>query len=283
MKIAFFGTPEFCVPSLEALIQNTRYSVVCVVTQPDRPGKRGKDLIPPPAKVLAQKRGIPVFQPERISKEIDTLFSTIEKPDIIVTCAFGQILRQNVIDYCKHGVVNVHASILPKYRGACPINFVIIKGETETGITIMQTDIGIDTGDILLQVPTKIGEDETAGELSARLSVIGADALVKTLDLIKSGKVKRTKQDDSKSSYYPMLKKSDGKIDFSKTPKEIVNFVRGMNPWPMAFAESNLGDIRVHKASVKYGELQLDIVQKPGGKPITYKDFLNGHKDFKLG
>jgi methionyl-tRNA formyltransferase len=281
MKVAFFGTPEYCLPSLEALYKS-RHKVVLVVTQPDRPVGRKKIVTPPPAKVLAQKLGIPVKQPERISRELEETFKDIEKPDIIVTCAFGQILKQNVLDFCKYGVINVHASILPKYRGASPINWAIINGEKTSGVTIMQTDIGIDTGDILLSKSLDILPNETAGELSARLSKIGADALLETLELIEKGKAKRIKQDNEKSTYYPMFKKTDGKIDFSKSPQEIVNFIRGMNPWPCAFAESNYGDIKVYSAHTEFGELRLDIVQSSGGKPMPYRDFLNGHKDLQL-
>ena len=280
MKIAFFGTPDFCVPVLDAL--HAEHTVVCVVTQPDKPGGRGRELIIPPAKKYANKKGIPVFQPKSISKELELVFANIEKPDIIVTCAFGQILRQNVIDFCKHGVINVHASLLPKYRGPSPINWAIIKGETKTGITIMQTDIGIDTGDILNVHEWEILPGDTAGDLYIILAHEAVHPLLLTLNQIEEGTVKRIKQNHSQSSYYPMLKKSDGKIDFSRPPHEIVNFIRGMNSWPMAFTESNLGIVRVHKASVVDGKLQLDIIQLPGGRPMTYKEFINGHKDFKL-
>jgi len=272
VKIGFLGTPEFCMPTLRAL-HASRHKVVCVVTQPDREGGRGRELIAPPAKKVALELGIPVLQPKSISKELDTVFANIEKPDILITCAFGQILRQSVIDFCKHGVVNVHASLLPKYRGACPINFVLTKGETQTGITIMQTDIGIDTGDILHIVKTDIAPTETAGELSARLADLGAKALLETLDQIEKGTAKRTPQDHTKSSYFPMLKKSDGKIDWTKSPTEIANFIRGMNPWPMAWSDSNYGVIRFHTP---------DIVQPAGGKPMNIKDFNNGHRDCKF-
>lgn len=281
MKVAFLGTPAYCVPSLEALVKS-RYKVVCVVTQPDKPSGRGRGFAVSPAKKFAFEHNIPVFQPRRISREIDEIFSAVDKPDIIVTCAFGQILRQNVIDFCKYGVVNVHASLLPKYRGACPINFAIINGETKTGITIMQTDVGIDTGDILYQTECDICESETAGELTIRLAALGAEALIKTLEQIEKGTVKRTPQNHDEASYYPMLKKDDGKIDFSKPAKDIVNFIRGMNPWPMAHAMSNYGEIRVYGAHLDRGELKFDVIQAPGGRAMQYRDFLNGHKDFKF-
>ena len=301
MNIAFFGTPEYCVPSLEALVAS-RHKVVCVVTQPDRPSGRGSKMTVSPAKKFALENNIPVFQPKSISKELDVIFPSatsrdgVVKPDIIVTCAFGQILKQNVIDFCRYGVINVHASLLPKYRGACPINFAIINGETKTGITIMQTDVGIDTGDILYQVECDISEHETAGELTARLAVLGAEALIKTLDQIENGTVKRTPQNNAEASYYPMLKKEDGALSLRggqsptwqssvvnfNSPKDIVNFIRGMNPWPGAHAPSNYGEIRVLAAHVDRGELRFDIIQAPGGRAMAYRDYVNGHKNFKF-
>jgi len=276
MKVAFFGTPDFAIPSLRALFECKEHEVVCVVCQPDKPSGRGMDTIFSPVKKFATQHNIPVLQPEKISKEVELLDK--HKPDIIVTCAFGQILRQNVLDYCKHGVINVHASLLPKYRGSSPIQWTIINGETQTGITIMQTDIGMDTGDILYQVPCDIGETETAGELFNRLSVMGAEALLHTLDVISRNEAIPRPQNHAEATHFPMLKKESGRIDFNKSPKEIVNFVRGMNPWPCAYFKSNLGDIRVHKAGVSNGKLRFEIIQMAGGKPMTYKEFTNGRK-----
>ena len=283
MKIAFFGTPEFCVPSLEA-IKKSKHEIVCVVTQPDRESGRGREVVHSPAKKFAIENDIPVFQPKRISNEIHEIFGSLGiMPDIIVTCAFGQILKQHVIDFCPRGVINVHASLLPKYRGASPVNFVIANGETKTGVTIMQTDIGIDTGDMLYQVETDIIPNETAGELSVRLAVLGAGALVKTLDDIEKGTAVRTPQDHASSSYFPMLKKTDGKIDFKKSPYDIVNHIRGMNPWPMAYAGSNIGDVRILSARVDGdGALVIDTIQPPGKRPMSFKDFKNGRKDFSF-
>jgi len=281
MRIAFFGTPEFAVPSLKALVNSKKHKVVCVVTQPDRPAGRGQDVVLSPVKKLALANKIPVLQPERISREVELLGP--HKPDIIVTCAFGQILKQNVIDYCKHGVINVHASLLPKYRGASPIQWAIIKGETRTGITIAQTDIGLDTGDIIHATECDIGPKETAGELFARLSVQGAEALLTALDMIEAGTACRMPQDNSKATLAPMFKKTDGRIDFGRPAQQIINLVRGTSPWPGAYFASNIGDIKVHRASVGAdGKLQLDIVQAPGKRPMPWKDFINGHKHLRF-
>jgi len=286
VKIAFFGTPDFAIPSLRALHESDKHDVVCVVCQPDKPSGRGAASLraqakQSPVKQYALDNNIPVLQPEKISNP-ESLRGFAEaiprRPDIIVTCAFGQILKQNVLDYCKYGVINVHASLLPKYRGSSPIQWAIIGGEKTTGITIMQTDIGMDTGDILYMVECPIGSCETAGELFTRLSELGATALLHTLDLITDGTVKRIPQDHTQASHFPMLKKESGKIEFTKSPQEIVNFVRGLNPWPMAYFASNHGDIRVHKAGVSNGKLRFEIIQMAGGKPMTYKEFTNGRK-----
>jgi methionyl-tRNA formyltransferase len=294
LKVAFFGTPAFCVPCLEAVF-HSQHKVVCVVTQPDKPSGRGKELIQSPAKIFATEHNIPVFQPLKISKEIEGIFAPpAEKPDIIVTCAFGQILRQNVIDFCRYGVVNVHASYLPKYRGACPINMAVLHGEKTTGITIMQTDIGIDTGDIIFRVPVEIRDGETAGELTERLSHMGASALVDVLDKIEKGTAQATPQDHANASYFPMLKKTDGEITLNHgafddvksvfkehmTAQDCVNHVRGMHPWPCAFVKTNLGDIRIHRAHCENGEFVPDIVQAPNARSMPWRDFLNGRKDF---
>ena len=233
-----------------------------------------------PVKKFTLENNIPLVQPERISRELELVMPY--KPDVIVTCAFGQILKQNVLDLCKYGVINVHASLLPKYRGSSPIQWAIIKGEKTTGITIAQTELGLDTGDILHAVPCDIGDTETAGELFVRLSNIGATALLEALEQIEKGTVKRTPQNHTEATHYPMLKKEDGKIDLSKDPFEIVNLVRGLNPWPMAYVSSSIGDIRVHRASVVDGKLQFDTVQPPNKRQMTYKDFINGYKHIQF-
>lgn len=301
MKIIFLGTPDFSAHVLKALI-DSRHEVVGVVTQPDKPCGRGHKLMPSPVKVLAEANSIPVYQFNRISKECALLKDL--NADIMVTAAYGQILRQNVLDLTPKGVINVHASLLPKYRGSSPIQWCIIKGETQTGVTIMKTDIGVDTGDMILSKSLTIGKTETAGELFDRLSVLGQDALLEALDLIEEGKETYTKQDESKMSHYPMLDKDSGKIDFNMTSRDIVNLCRGLNPWPVAFVSLNENDrLKVYKASkvdtdsnakagtvlaldskngliVKCidGAVSLDIIQTAGTKAMPAKDYLRGRK-----
>jgi len=301
MKIIFLGTPDFSAHVLKALI-DSRHEVVGVVTQPDKPCGRGHKLMPSPVKVLAEANSIPVYQFNRISKECAPLKDL--NADIMVTAAYGQILRQNVLDLTPKGVINVHASLLPKYRGSSPIQWCIIKGETQTGVTIMKTDIGVDTGDMILSKSLTIGETETAGELFDRLSVLGKDALLEVLDLIEEGKETYTKQDESNMSHYPMLDKDSGRIDFNMTSRDIVNLCRGLNPWPVAFVSLNENDrLKVYKASkvdidsnakvgtvlasdskngliVKCsdGAVSLDIIQTAGTKAMPAKDYLRGRK-----
>ena len=247
MKVAFFGTPDFAIPSLKALADNGRHRVVCAVCQPDKPSGRGGEITPCAVKKFAADHKIPVLQPARISNEVYLLDKYA--PDVIVTCAFGQILKQNVLDYCKHGVINVHASLLPKYRGSSPIQWAIINGERQTGVTIMQTDAGLDTGDIILQAPAKINDGETAGELFTRLSVLGAEALLKVLDQIEKGIAKNTPQNNLEATIFPMLAKEDGRIHWTQHAVVIANLVHGLNPWPVAFFMSGDVVVRVHRAT----------------------------------
>lgn len=234
MKIVFMGTPDFAVPSLNAL-SISKKDIAAVVTQPDKPSGRGKKLTPPPVKTVALNSGIRVLQPERIKDE--AFVNTIKEinPDVIVVAAYGKILPAKILHLPKYGCINVHASLLPKYRGAAPINWAIINGEKETGITIMQMDEGLDTGGILLQKGIEITKEDTAGTLSNKLSKIGAGLLIEGLSAIEKGGIKAIPQDNSKSSYAPMLKKEDGQIDWTKGAEDIYNMVRGMDPWPGAF------------------------------------------------
>ena len=233
MKILFMGTPDFAVPSLAALI-DADYEICGVVTQPDKPKGRGHRLTPPPVKEFALSHNIPVFQPETLKN--DGFKAELESlsPDIIIVAAYGKILPKYIIDYPTFGCLNVHGSILPKYRGAAPIQRAVIDGETETGVTIMLMNEGLDTGDMLLVEKTKIGENETAGELFDRLAEIGAKALLKALDEIKMGTIKRIPQDDSLATYAKMLDKGTGKIDWTKSAKEICSLIKGTNPYPVA-------------------------------------------------
>lgn len=229
------GTPDFAVPPLEALI-NSRDKVVGVFTNPDRPSGRGKKLTPPPVKVAAQKAGIPVFQPPRCrGPEVVAQLKELA-PDVIVVAAYGQILRSDVLDLPPHGCLNIHASLLPQYRGAAPINWAIVNGEKETGITIMQMDEGLDTGPMLLKKKTPIEPLDTAQDLHDRLSEMGAELIVDVMRLIHLDSLNPVAQDDDQSSYAPMLSKSDGTIDFQKSARQVADHIRGFNPWPGAFA-----------------------------------------------
>lgn len=232
MKIVFMGSPDFSATVLEKL--NSVYPVSAVVTGLDKPVGRGYQLKPSALKVKAQELSIPVLQYEKVSREgiydIENL-----NPDIVVTAAFGQILSERFLAIPKFGVLNVHASLLPKYRGSSPIQWSIINGDDESGITIMRTVKAVDAGDILLEKATPIGKDETAGELFDRLAILGGEAICEAISLVESGKAMFVPQDESKATHCSMISKEDGNIDFSKTARQIDCFVRGMSPWPSAF------------------------------------------------
>ena len=234
LRIVFMGTPEFACPTLRALIDRGE-RVVAVVTQPDRPKGRGQRLQPPPVKALAERHGIPVLQPLKVRapEAVEAIRALV--PDLIVVVAFGQILPKSLLDIPRHGCINVHASLLPRYRGAAPLNWCIVNGETETGVTTMLMDVGLDTGDMLLKRTTPIDPDEDTSALHDRLALIGAEALVATLDELVAGRLVPQKQDDALSCYAPLMKKEDGRIDWSRDPQTIKNLVRGMAPWPGAY------------------------------------------------
>ncbi len=297
MRIIFLGTPDFALPSLRAAA--AVHDVVGVVCQPDRPQGRKMVLTKPPVKVLAEESGLPVYQFEKLRAEgVETLASL--HADIMVTCAYGQILTQELLDLCPHGVINVHGSLLPKYRGAAPVQWAVIKGERETGVTIMQTARGLDCGDIILAKRTSVGEHETAGELFSRLAELGAEALIEALALIDTGKAVRVPQDESEATYFPMLKKEDGRIDFSRGGKEIADLVRGVNPWPGAFCELGGELLKVWRAQAVPGTgtpgeilcadarglvvacadggVRLSEVQLSGGKRMSDIEFVRGHR-----
>ena len=224
MKVVFFGTPDFAVEPLKKIISG-RHEVIAVVTQPDRSkGRSGKPVFSP-VKEVAVSFGIPVLQYEKIRKEgVEDLKKL--SADIFVTCAYGQILSQEIIDIPPHGIINIHASLLPRYRGAAPIQWSILSGDEETGVTIMRTEAGVDTGDVILQKSVKIGSDETAGELFGKLSSLGADLINEALDLIAEGKAEYKKQDESLATHVRMLRKEDGLIDWSLPAKRIYDLVR---------------------------------------------------------
>ena len=312
MKIAFLGTPEFSQIVLKKLF-DSKHQVVCVVTNLDKESGRGHKIKFSPVKQFALDNNIPVLQYKSISKEgYDDIKAF--NPDVLITASFGQILRQNILDLAPKGVVNVHTSLLPQYRGSCPINWVIIKGEKTTGVSIMQTDIGLDTGDVMLTQTLDILPDETAGELTLRLADLGGDLLLKALEQVENNTQTYTKQDESKSSYYPMLSKEMGKIDFNKTAQEIQNLCNGLNPWPICYVDLNtetneklkifkakpftsqnlnasdykIGEVAVANAKkgliVRCGDgfVLLDVIQAPNSKAMPSKTYLNG-KSIEIG
>ena len=302
MKIIYLGTPDFAVLPLQKLVENG-FNVVAVVSQPDRPVGRKKEIKPTPVKQYALSQGIPVYQFEKISKEYSPLLSL--NADIMVTCAYGQILNSEVINLTPKGVFNIHASLLPKYRGASPIQSVILNGEEYTGVTIMKTDIGVDTGDIVSVEKVKILPTETAGELFDRLAVVGADLIVKTLRDIEQGKESYTKQDSCCATHCKMIKKSDAFLNFDEPANVVFNKIRGYNPSPIAYCKFNgkflkifraeLSDCSGNSGEVLFADRQnglviacqdkaikLLLVQEEGGKQMSVNDYLLGRK-IKVG
>ena len=259
VRIVFMGTPEFAVPSLEALLDNG-WNVVGAFTQPDRPVGRGHKRAFCPVKAKALERGVEVFQFERVRKQAGLDQMRALRPDIVVTAAFGQILSQKLLDVPTLGTVNVHASLLPKYRGAAPINWCILMGEKKAGVTTMLTDVGVDTGDMLLSRETEIGELETAGELSECLSHLGAELLIETLDQYVAGALTPVPQNPDEATHQPMLDKKMGRIDWKRPASEIACQVRGLNPWPCAFTEMNGGTLKIYLAK----PVSCDMDARPG-------------------
>ena len=304
MKIVFMGTPDFAVPSLEALVSRG-HEVACVVTQPDRPRGRKLVLTPPPVKGAALVRGLRVLQPKKASSPDFLEELAAIGPDLIAVVAYGKILKRKLLDIPPLGCVNVHASLLPKYRGASPIQHAIIEGETKTGVTTMLIDEGMDTGDILLQREVTIEDDGTSLTLWKRLSEVGAELLVETVGLIASGSAEPVKQEDSLATYAPMLKKEDGVIEWSRPAREIRNRIRGMQPWPGAYTYWTLkgSKIMLKLLSAKVlpgpssepgrvldagekglivatgeGALLVERLQAEGSRPMEAGEFLRGHR-----
>ena len=233
MRVVFLGTPEFAVPSLQALARE--HEIAGVFTQPDRPKGRGNELAESTVKTAARELGVPVYQPERVRRPEAVELLRELAPEIMVVVGYGQIIPQVLIDLPPKGILNVHASLLPKYRGAAPIQWAIANGETETGVTIMQIDAGLDTGSMLLKARTCIGPHETAPELSARLAPLGANLLLEAMRAIKEGTATPEKQNGAEATLAPILNKEDGRIDWSRTAREIYNRLRGFTPWPGAY------------------------------------------------
>ena len=302
LRIVFMGTPEFAVPALDMLLKEG-YDVVAVVTQPDKPKGRGNKMAIPPVKEYAIEHGIDVLQPQKVKTEEFTDIIRGINPDLLVTAAYGKILPKSVLDIPKYGCINVHGSLLPKYRGAAPIQWSIIDGEKVTGITTMYTDVGMDTGDMLLKGEIMITEDMTAGELHDRLSVLGAEVLKETLAKLKEGVLQRIPQQDSEASYAAMMTKDTGLVDWTKSPKEIHNLVRGTNPWPGAYTYYNGEKMKIWVTSVVsesenklkpgticevgkdgiivacgIGKLNIKEVQFESCRKMCVEDYICGHK-----
>ncbi len=249
VKILFMGTPDFAVQTLDAIVE-AGYEVVAVVTQPDRPKGRGRTVEPTPVKARAVEHGIEVLQPAKVRDPAFIDRITELAPDYSVVIAYGRILPASVLGIAKKGSINVHASLLPRHRGAAPINYAITAGDTVTGVTTMLMDEGMDTGAMLLKKEIPIGEGETAGELFTRLSTLGAALLVETIEGMEAGTIKPEAQDDSLATYAPTLKKSDGEIDWTLSAKEIADKVRGLSPWPGTFTEYKGKRLKVHSGRI---------------------------------
>lgn len=298
-KIVFMGSPDFALATLQAL--HEKYPLLGVVTQPDRAAGRGRELRPPPIKRLALDLGIPVIQPEKLRDPEALEQLRAWSPDLIVVAAFGQILRQDVLDLPAIGCLNVHASLLPRWRGAAPINAAILHGDETTGVTIMKMDAGLDTGPILSQRAVHIDPDETAGSLFGVLSRLGAELLLETLPGYLTGEIRPRPQPEEGVTYAPLLRKDDGRLDFSQPAEELERKVRAFNPWPGTYFEWDGGMLKVHTAGIGPGKkrggdrlivdglpavgtsdglLVLEEVQPAGKNPMPGKAFLAGARNW---
>lgn len=298
MKILFMGTPDFAVPCLEKLIKDG-HNIVGVLTQPDKPQGRKMKLTPPPVKELALQNNLEVYQPESLKNDAIKQLLEEKQPELIVVVAYGKILPKYVLDFPKYGCINVHGSLLPRWRGAAPIQWSIIAGDKTAGVTTMKMSEGLDTGDMLLKYETEIGQTETAGELFDRLALSGAELLHDTIEQIDS--IVPEVQDESKANYAHMLDKQMAQIDWSKSNKEIDCLIRGLNPWPIALTTLNGERLKVYSASLQNasgkagevlqadskngllvacgeGAMLLNEIQAVGGKRMNAKDYLRGHK-----
>ena len=257
MRVIFMGTPDFAVGTLEEIIR-AGHEVVLTVTQPDKPKGRGNAMQFPPVKECALAHEIPIFQPKKIREEENVAYLREFQPDIIVVAAFGQILPKSILDMPKFGCINVHASLLPKYRGAAPIQWAIINGDEVTGVTIMRMDVGLDTGDMIAKKEIVIAKDETGGSLFDKLAQIGAQLCVETMETIEAGKAEYTPQNHEEATHVSMINKELGLIDWNKSATELEHLIRGLNPWPSAFTKLDGKTFKIWKAKV---------VSKAGEKP----------------
>ncbi len=269
MRIVYMGTPEFAVGALEAIV-NSGHKVEAVITQPDKAQGRSKALIPTPVKKKAMEYDIPVYQPEKVKEEETVNMLKGINPDAIVVAAYGQILPESILNIPQYGCINIHASLLPKYRGAAPIERAIIDGEEKTGVTTMYMEKGLDTGDMIEKTVVEITRDDTGETLRSRLSEEGAKLILTTLEALSNGTATRTKQNDSESCYAAMLNKEMGNIDFTKSATEIERLIRGLNPWPCAYTKIDGKTVKLYKAQVK----SLEADGKPGEiVEVTKKTF----------
>ncbi|MDF2820774.1 MAG: methionyl-tRNA formyltransferase [Clostridiales bacterium] len=269
MKVVFMGTPDFAVPTLVELV-NAGHDVVAVITQPDKPKGRGNLMQFPPVKEKALEYNIPIYQPTKVRAPEFVDFLTQIAPDIIVVAAFGQILSKSIIDLPKYGCINVHASLLPRYRGAAPIQWAVINGEEVAGVTIMHMDVGIDTGDMISKASVTVDKDDTGGSLQDKLSLIGSKLLIETLPMLENGTSNRTKQCEEDSTYFSMLRKELGNIEWSKSAVEIERLIRGLNPWPSAYTTIDGKTLKIWKADV----IDKDYDAEPGTLVEVEKDLI---------
>ncbi len=302
LRTVFMGTPEFALPPLEGLLASG-VNLVGVYTQPDRPKGRGKKLAASPVKQLAVAHGLPVFQPQKLRDQQAVEELRALQPDLIIVVAYGQILPKAVLNIPRYHCINIHASLLPKYRGAAPINKAIVDGETETGVTTMLMDVGLDTGDMLVKHRLTIGENETAGHLHDRLAVVGREVMDETLRQLCAGTLVAEKQDDTLSCYAPMLKKEDGLIDWNRSAIEIHNQVRGLDPWPGAYTYLDDETLKIAATTVDTGSVEaagtiisvdktglriacgegvliVGELQLPGRKRLSVMNFISGRSLF---
>ena len=306
LRTIFIGTPDFGIPALEALINSDKFELIAVVTQPDKPKGRKQILTPPPVKEIALKNGIQVLQPQKINNDITEIQNL--QPDIIIVAAYAQIISQAILDIPKYGCINIHGSLLPKYRGAACIQGAILDGETETGITIMKMDAGLDTGNIIKKFPIPIRENDTTESVFDKLSNLGGEIIVPTLIEFIAGEITLEKQNENEASYVKMIKKEDGKINWNKNADKNERLVRAMYSWPGAYtqlkinneklqiikilevspeiinsSDKKVGEIFVHdgKIAVQCGEnaLVINQLQMAGKKPLSSEEFLRGHQD----
>jgi methionyl-tRNA formyltransferase len=300
-RIIFMGTPDFAVPSLNALVENGE-NLVAVVTQPDRPKGRGRKLLPPPVKSRALELDLPVLQAAKIRGDDFKEQLADFKPDLIVVAAYGRILPEWILSLPSHGCINVHGSLLPKYRGAAPIQWALLNGDRESGVTIMQIDEGLDTGDMLLSEKLAIEDKDTSATLFSKLSKLGGQALIKALNGMRSNEIKPVKQDDSQATEAPLLEKSQGLINWSKSSFEISCQIRGLDPWPLAYTFLSKKRLKLFAPLVVEAEvteepgvicrvdnegiliaagsnyLLVKEIQTDGNRRMKVRDFLNGHK-----